>query len=356
MHRLELRNVIKRFGKVIAVNNANFFVNDNEFVSLLGPSGCGKTTTLRLIAGLERPNDGELLINGKLVNSLSPSERDIAMVFQSYALYPHMNVYKNMAIPLEIRKMPKDEIKSRVTRIAQMLSIDSLLNRKPRELSGGQRQRVALGRALVREPNLFLLDEPLANLDAILRHKMRGELKALFHHINGTTIYVTHDQEEALAMSDKVIVMNHGVIQQVGAPEEIYKHPVNEFVAIFVGTPQINIFEIKNSAALNKVLPQEKLSMLDRLLHKGKVEIGIRPENVSLGSGPISGKVILTEPMGANILVSVQVQMDSTSIVVKSLIPNTVRVSEEDNVNLSFKEPEMLFFLDERCVDLEDQH
>ncbi|RKX52989.1 MAG: glycerol-3-phosphate ABC transporter ATP-binding protein, partial [Thermotoga sp.] len=193
MHRLELRNVIKRFGKVIAVNNANFFVNDNEFVSLLGPSGCGKTTTLRLIAGLERPNDGELLINGKLVNSLSPSERDIAMVFQSYALYPHMNVYKNMAIPLEIRKMPKDEIKSRVTRIAQMLSIDSLLNRKPRELSGGQRQRVALGRALVREPNLFLLDEPLANLDAILRHKMRGELKALFHHINGTTIYVTHD-------------------------------------------------------------------------------------------------------------------------------------------------------------------
>jgi len=335
----------------MAVNSANFFVDDGEFVSLLGPSGSGKTTTLRLIAGLERADEGEILINGKIVNALSPSERNIAMVFQSYALYPHMNVYKNIATPLEIRKVPKNKIKQRVIRIAEMLGISNLLDRKPRELSGGQRQRVALGRALIREPNLFLLDEPLANLDAILRHRMRGELKSLFHHVHGTTIYVTHDQEEAMAMSDKVIVMNYGIIQQIGDPEEIYKRPVNKFVALFVGTPQINIFEVKNAKSMNKILSSQKLNTLEKLLHEGKVEIGIRPENITLENGHIPGKIILTEPLGASILVSVEILSDSEKIVIKSLVPNTMKVSEGDDVKLSLEESETLLFLNEKCVE-----
>ncbi len=354
MHRLEFKDVYKRFGeKVIAVNNANFFVDEGEFVTLLGPSGCGKTTTLRLIAGLERTSEGEILINDKVVNALSPSERDVAMVFQSYALYPHMNVFQNIAIPLQIRKMAKKDIQMRVESIAQMLGITNLLDRKPRELSGGQRQRVAIGRALVREPNLFLLDEPLANLDAILRHRMRGELKALFHNVHGTTIYVTHDQEEALAMSDKIVVMNYGVIQQIGAPEEVYKRPVNKFVAVFVGNPQINIIEVGNIASLSKLISSQKMMTLEKLSHEGKVEIGIRPENITLSEkGNVKGKVFLIEPMGANLLVSVEISLNSEKIRVKLFIPNTFNISEGEEVPLSFKEEEMLFFLNERRVDI----
>ncbi len=348
--------MVKRFGKsVIAVNKANFFVDDDEFVSLLGPSGCGKTTTLRLIAGLERADEGEILIRNKVVNALSPSERDVAMVFQSYALYPHMNVFRNIAIPLEIRKMPKSEIKERVESIAEMLGISELLNRKPRELSGGQRQRVAIGRALVRQPNLFLLDEPLANLDAILRHRMRGELKALFHHINGTTVYVTHDQEEAVAMSDRIIVMNSGVIQQIGAPEEVYKRPVNKFVALFVGTPQMNIFEVKDIKSMKSVLSSQKLSAVEKLMHEGRVEIGIRPENILFGKGPLSGEVSLIEPMGANLLVSVKLLLDSDTINVKLFVSNTMEVREGEILKLSFKESEILFFLNEKRVEIESQ-
>ncbi len=354
MHRLEFKKVYKRFGeKVIAVNNANFFVDEGEFVTLLGPSGCGKTTTLRLIAGLDRTSEGEILINDKIINALSPSERDIAMVFQSYALYPHMNVFENIAIPLQVRKMSKSDVKTRVGSIAQMLGISTLLDRKPRELSGGQRQRVAIGRALVREPNLFLLDEPLANLDAILRHRMRGELKALFHSVDGTTIYVTHDQEEALAMSDKIVVMNYGVIQQIGAPEEIYKRPVNKFVAVFVGNPQINIIEAKNAEDMSKLFSSSKVNALEKLTHDGKVEIGIRPENIVLGKGNIFGKVTLIEPMGANLLVSVETALNSEKIKVKLFISNTVKISEGDDVNFSIKESELLFFLNEKRVDVE---
>ncbi len=354
MHRLEFRNVYKRFGeKVIAVNNANFFVDEGEFVTLLGPSGCGKTTTLRLIAGLERTSEGKILINDKIVNALSPSERDVAMVFQSYALYPHMNVFQNIAIPLQVRKMSKNDIKMKVESIAQMLGIANLLDRKPRELSGGQRQRVAIGRALVREPNLFLLDEPLANLDAILRHRMRGELKALFHSVHGTTIYVTHDQEEALAMSDKIVVMNYGIIQQIGAPEEIYKRPVNKFVAVFVGNPQINMLEVENLRSMSKLLSSSKMNKLEELSHEGKVEIGIRPENILLSQeGKIKGKVVLIEPMGANLLVSVEIPLDSEKVKVKLFISNTVKIAEGDEVNLSIKEEEMLFFLNEKRVDV----
>ncbi len=353
VHRLEFRNVYKRFGdKVVAVNDANFFVDEGEFVTLLGPSGCGKTTTLRLIAGLERTSEGEILINGKIVNALSPSQRDVAMVFQSYALYPHMNVFQNIAIPLQVRKMPKDEIRRKVESIAQMLGISNLLGRKPRELSGGQRQRVAIGRALVREPNLFLLDEPLANLDAILRHRMRGELKALFHSVHGTTIYVTHDQEEALAMSDKIVVMNYGVIQQIGAPEEIYKRPVNKFVAMFVGNPQINILSVESVESVKKLVSPSKLSALEKLTHEGKVEVGIRPENITLGQGNITGKIVLIEPMGANLLVSVEMNLDSFKSRVKLFISNTIKVSVGEEIKLAFNESEMLFFLNEKRVDV----
>ena len=353
MHRLELRNVSKYFGKVIAVNNVSFFVDEGQFLTLLGPSGCGKTTTLRLIAGLERADAGEILINGEIVNARSPSERDIAMVFQSYALYPHMTVYKNIAIPLEIRRMPKDKIKQRVMAIAQMLGISDLLDRKPRELSGGQRQRTAIGRAIVREPNLFLLDEPLANLDAILRHRMRGELKTLFHHIHGTTVYVTHDQEEALAMSDSIIIINQGVIQQIGTPQGTYKHPANKFVANFVGTPQINIFKIKDFQALSSILSPQKISALEDLSLKGNVEVGIRPENVVLGEGPLSGTVTLIEPLGANLLVSISANIGPDEILIKSFIPNVVKVLEGDNVNFTLKESQLLFFLNGERVDVQ---
>ncbi len=353
VHRLEFKNVYKRFGdKVIAVKDANFFVDEGEFVTLLGPSGCGKTTTLRLIAGLERTSEGEILINGKVVNALSPSERDVAMVFQSYALYPHMNVFQNIAIPLQVRKMPKDDIRRKVESIAQMLGISNLLDRKPRELSGGQRQRVAIGRALVRDPNLFLLDEPLANLDAILRHRMRGELKALFHSVHGTTVYVTHDQEEALAMSDKIVVMNYGVIQQIGAPEEIYKKPVNKFVAVFVGNPQINILPMEDVKMMKDVVSSSKLAALEKLSHEGKVEIGIRPENITLGEGNLRGKIVLIEPMGANLLVSVEVNLNSHKSRVKLFLSHTVKVSLGEEVNISFNESEMLFFVNEERVDI----
>ena len=354
MHRLELKNVSKYFGKkVIAVNNISFSVDEGQFVTLLGPSGCGKTTTLRLIAGLERADAGKILINGEMVNALSPSERDIAMVFQSYALYPHMTVYKNIAIPLEIRRMPKGEIKQRVMTIAQMLGISDLLDRKPRELSGGQRQRPAIGRAIVREPNLFLLDEPLANLDAILRHRMRGELKTLFHHIHGTTVYVTHDQEEALAMSDSIIIINQGSIQQIGDPQKTYKYPANKFVANFVGTPQINIFKIEDFQSLSSVLSPQKISALEDLSLKGDVEVGIRPENIVLGEGSLSGKVTLIEPLGANLLVSISASIGSEEILIKSFIANTVKLLEGDDVNFSFKESQMLFFLNGERIDLQ---
>ena len=353
MHKLEFKNVYKRFGeKVVAVNNASFFADEGEFVTLLGPSGCGKTTTLRLIAGLERTSEGDILINGKTVNALSPSERNVAMVFQSYALYPHMNVFQNIAIPLQVKKIPKNDIKVRVESIAQMLGISNLLDRKPRELSGGQRQRVAIGRALVRDPNLFLLDEPLANLDAILRHRMRGELKTLFRSVHGTTIYVTHDQEEALAMSDKIVVMNYGVIQQIGTPEEVYKRPVNKFVAVFIGNPQINILEIKDIKEMSKLLHLSRLNKIEKLFHEGKVEVGIRPENILLGDGNITGKVVLIEPMGANLLVSVEITLSSQKVRVKLFISNTVKISEGEEVKLSFKESEMLFFLNEKRVEI----
>lgn len=246
MAGVKLVNVWKQFGEVTAVKNMNLDIKDGEFMILLGPSGCGKTTTLRMISGLEEPTKGQIYIGDKLVADpekgvfVPPKDRDIAMVFQSYALYPHMTVYDNIAFPLKLRKVPKQEIDQRVREVAEMLGLTELLKRKPRELSGGQRQRVALGRAIVRKPQVFLMDEPLSNLDAKLRVKMRAELKKLQRQLGVTTIYVTHDQVEAMTMGDRIAVINAGELQQVGSPDEVYDKPANTFVAGFIGSPPMN--------------------------------------------------------------------------------------------------------------------
>ena len=267
MASVTLQNVTKRFGNVIAVNQANLEIRDKEFIVLVGPSGCGKSTTLRMVAGLEEITEGNIYIGDTLVNDVPPKDRDIAMVFQNYALYPHMDVYNNMAFGLKLRKFPKAEIDKRVKEAARMLGIENLLDRKPKALSGGQRQRVAVGRAIVREPKVFLMDEPLSNLDAKLRVQMRAELSKLHARLQTTAIYVTHDQVEAMTMGDRIVVMKDGVIQQVGAPLEIYDHPVNMFVAGFIGTPPMNF--------LNVVLRREGD---DYIVDGGSFKLTIDPE------------------------------------------------------------------------------
>src|SRR5690554_5825222 len=239
-----LKGVTKRFGNVVAVDNIDLEIKDKEFIVLVGPSGCGKSTTLRMVAGLEEITEGDIYIGENIVNDVAPKDRDIAMVFQNYALYPHMDVYNNMAFGLKLRKFPKAEIDKRVNEAARVLGIENLLKRKPKELSGGQRQRVALGRAIVREPKVFLMDEPLSNLDAKLRVQMRAELAKLHDRLQTTIIYVTHDQTEAMTMGDRIVVMKDGLIQQVGAPLEIYNNPNNVFVAGFIGSPAMNFMEV----------------------------------------------------------------------------------------------------------------
>ena len=243
MGKVVLENVTKKFGNVIAVNNANLEIRDKEFLILVGPSGCGKSTTLRMVAGLEDISSGNIYIDDKIVNDVPPKDRDIAMVFQNYALYPHMDVFNNMAFGLKLRKFPKLEIERRVKEAAKLLGIENLMERKPKELSGGQKQRVAVGRAIVREPKVFLMDEPLSNLDAKLRVQMRSELTKLHNRLQTTMIYVTHDQTEAMTMGDRIVVMKDGFILQVGAPLEIYNHPDSVFVATFIGSPAMNVVE-----------------------------------------------------------------------------------------------------------------
>lgn len=236
-----LENVVKRFGKVEVVHGVNLEFRDNEFIVLVGPSGCGKSTILRMIAGLEKITEGEIFIDGDLINDVAPKDRGIAMVFQNYALYPHMNVFNNMSFGLKLSKKPKEEIQRRVNEVAEILELDALLQRKPHELSGGQRQRVAMGRAMVRKPSIFLFDEPLSNLDAKLRTQMRIEIKLLHRKVRSSIIYVTHDQIEAMTLADRIVVMNNGYIEQVGAPIELFQKPANTFVAGFIGSPPMNL-------------------------------------------------------------------------------------------------------------------
>jgi len=317
-----LQHVTKRFGNVVAVNDATIEVRDREFMVLVGPSGCGKSTTLRMVAGLEDVTEGNIYIGETLVNDIPPKDRDIAMVFQNYALYPHMDVYNNMAFGLKLRKVPKAEIDRRVKEGARMLGIENLLDRKPKALSGGQRQRVAVGRAIVREPKVFLMDEPLSNLDAKLRVQMRAELSKLHARLQTTAIYVTHDQTEAMTMGDRICVLKDGVIQQVGAPLDIYNQPVNMFVAGFIGSPPMNFIEgvlkrsgedyIFDTGAFKLTMDRKRVSELRNLpaYVDKEVVFGIRPEDISdakLSPGTEGNTVVatvdVTEPMGAEIVI-----------------------------------------------------
>ena len=292
MASVTLKHIYKIYqGGVTAVSDFCLDIEDKEFIVLVGPSGCGKSTTLRMVAGLEEISDGELFIGDKLVNDVAPKDRDIAMVFQNYALYPHMTVYDNMAFGLKLRKTPKDEIKRRVEEAARIVGIEFLLNRKPKALSGGQRQRVALGRAIVREPKVFLMDEPLSNLDAKLRVQMRTEITKLHQKLQTTFIYVTHDQTEAMTMGSRIVIMKDGFIQQVDTPQNNYDYPTNKFVAGFIGSPQMNFFDVKLEKADGKVyacfgdnkilVPAEKIAKFKDESYIGKeVIMGIRPENM----------------------------------------------------------------------------
>jgi len=310
--------VTKKFGQVIAVDNLTLAAEDGEFLVLVGPSGCGKTTALRLVAGLEEPTAGLIWIGDRVVNDLPPRDRDVAMVFQSYALYPHMSVYDNMAFGLKLRGVPKAEIDRRVKQVAEILGIADLLDRKPRQLSGGQRQRVALGRAIVREPKVFLMDEPLSNLDAKLRVQTRAELKKLHQALKTTTIYVTHDQVEAMTMGTRIAVMNRGVLQQVDTPQNVYEHPANIFVAGFIGSPAMNFFKgrlLSRDSKLYVDLADFEVELADRLgkalLGRGvgpEVVLGVRPEHIRLAGRAGAGircRVEVVEPLGSETLVHV---------------------------------------------------
>jgi multiple sugar transport system ATP-binding protein len=286
-----------------AVRDVSLEIADGEFVVLVGPSGCGKSTTLRMVAGLEEATGGEIYIGDRLVNDVQPGNRDIAMVFQNYALYPHMSVYQNMAFGLKMRRTPKAEIEKRVREAAEILSIESMLNRRPRELSGGQRQRVALGRAIVREPKVFLFDEPLSNLDAKLRVQMRAEIARLHARLKTTIIYVTHDQVEAMTLGDRIVLMNHGVIQQVDAPMEIYRRPANRFVASFIGSPAMNFIPgtIRSGAFQFEANGHGAAAVVETSASDGPAVLGIRPEDMVIASGgPTLGTVTLdvVEHMG----------------------------------------------------------
>ena len=283
MALIELNNIEKSFGTNKVINKFNIKINDGEFVVLVGPSGCGKSTLLRMISGLESVDKGEIHLDNKIINNLIPSKRGIAMVFQSYALYPHMNVYENMSFGLKIEKRPKEEINSKVMQAAKILKIEELLERKPKQLSGGQRQRVAIGRAITRNPKIFLFDEPLSNLDAALRAEMRVEISKLHNQIKTNMIYVTHDQVEAMTLADRIVILNQGNIEQVGTPEEIYNDPANIFVAQFIGTPKMNILEVseQNIISENTIKILENNIQFDQLkLNKSKHFVGIRPEHL----------------------------------------------------------------------------
>ncbi len=333
MANVKLVEVTKRFGDVVAVERISFEVNDGEFFALLGPSGCGKTTTLRIIAGLETPDEGEVYIDGVLVNDIHSKDRNVAMVFQNYALYPHMTVYENIAFPLLVRKrelkLSKDEITKRVKDVAKLLQIEELLDRYPRQLSGGQQQRVALARALVRKPKVWLLDEPLSNLDAKLRHTMRAELRKLQKDLGITAIYVTHDQIEALSMADRVAVLNKGRILQIGTPSELYSKPKDVFVATFIGSPAMNLipceFREENGVIrgpnFSKKLDKELSEMLSENLTSNECILGIRPEHAKVSKARVSdesipAKVLISETLGSEQVVLLSI--DGTEMQLKA--------------------------------------
>lgn len=342
---------------VLAVEDFNLTVHDQEFIVLVGPSGCGKSTTMRMVAGLEDITSGDVLIDGKRVNDVAPKDRDIAMVFQSYALYPNMTVYENMAFTLELKKVPKDEIDRKVRSAAEILGITEYLDRKPKALSGGQRQRVAIGRAIVRDPKVFLMDEPLSNLDAKLRNQMRAEIIKLREKIDTTFIYVTHDQVEAMTLGDRIVIMRDGFIQQIGTPQEVFNHPANLFVAGFIGTPQMNFFDATLSKKGDKYvatvqgkdfeLPADKQEALKKM-DKVPVDIiaGVRPVHIHLSQDGIDAMVDVSELMGSELHLHVNSNGKDVVIVVPTTDIDLDAVhGSHKPVKYSFK-PELMHFFD----------
>ena len=305
MAEIRLKNVSKRWGSFVGVDNFNLDIADKEFLVLLGPSGCGKTTTMRMIAGLEDCTEGDIYIGDQRVNDLEPKDRDVAMVFQSYGLYPNMNVYENIRFPLKVRKVPASEHDTRVMRASGMVELDDFLHRKPAELSGGQRQRVALARAIVREPTVFLMDEPLSNLDAKLRVSTRAQIKNLQHELSTTTIYVTHDQIEAMTLADRVVVMNAGLVQQVGTPTDIYDYPANTFVAGFIGSPAMNLIEGEMKGG---VFSAQDVSISGFDAPDGRLTLGYRAEDAGLSKTPaeINADIYTLELLGDATMLTVR--------------------------------------------------
>ena len=331
---------------VVAVQEFNLEIADKEFVVLVGPSGCGKSTTLRMIAGLEEITAGELWIGDKLMNNVEPKDRDIAMVFQNYALYPHMTVYENMAFSLKLKKTPKDVIDRKVREAAEILDITEYLDRKPKALSGGQRQRVAIGRAIVRDPSVFLMDEPLSNLDAKLRNQMRAEIIKLRQRIDTTFVYVTHDQTEAMTLGDRIVIMRDGFIQQIGTPQEVFDHPANLFVAGFIGTPQMNLFDArltKNGdkyavevGGISVELSEDKQTRLNaKNVAPQEVTLGVRPDHMMLCESGIKGTVDVSELMGPSIHLHVTAEGKDVILIVPAN-GDTARFPMGSGVNLTF--------------------
>jgi len=307
MATVTFRKIEKAYGKVKVIHGIGFDIADGEFVVLVGPSGCGKSTLLRMLAGLEEITGGEILIDGKVVNDLESKDRDIAMVFQSYALYPHMTVGENMAFSLKLRNADRKLTDERVDKAARILNLDTLLGRYPRELSGGQRQRVAMGRAIVRDPKVFLFDEPLSNLDAKLRVAMRAEIKALHQRLKTTTVYVTHDQIEAMTMADRIVVMHDGIIEQIGTPLELFDRPRNLFVAQFIGSPSMNVVEGRYSQGVVEALGMRWPALIVAASDGQTVHYGIRPTDLRLQASGIAARVVVVEPTGAETELLVQV-------------------------------------------------
>ena len=352
--KVKLENLSKRWGDVVGADGISLEINDAEFVAFLGPSGCGKTTTLLMVAGIYKPTEGTIDFDGQIVNEVPPKDRGIGMVFQSYALYPHMSVYGNISYPLKIQKLNQSEIKERVQGVADMMGIGGLLDRKPAQLSGGQQQRVSLGRALVKQPQLLLFDEPLSNLDARLRLTMRGELKRLQMDMGITSIYVTHDQVEAMTMADRIAVMSAGVLQAFDKPDDLYDRPKTLFVAGFVGNPPMNFMDVEvtrangdfraQSAAIDLIVPTDRGE--PAAATGGSVILGLRPEDITLASGSAgggktaAGEVMAVEPLGREDLVVAQVGTAE----VRLLVDNAMGVRIGDTVNLEFNMEKVQFF------------
>ena len=347
MVRIGLDGISKYFGRVKAVDNLTVSINDSEFIALLGPSGCGKTTTLLIVAGIYKPTKGRVYFDEEDITDLPPKDRNIGMVFQSYALYPHMNVYNNIAFPLKLKKMPENEISKRVKEVARMLKIEELLERKPAQLSGGQQQRVALARALVKRPQVLLLDEPLSNLDALLRVYMRAEIKRLQNELGITTIYVTHDQVEALSMAHRIVVLNKGKVQQIGTPDEIYNSPRNTFVAGFIGTPPMNMLpcsltEHEEGGILIKCegvrlsLGEDLGSAIRSKTTSNEVLLGVRPEDIALAKNSeeahAEGTIIVKEPLGRDVILTVGLGESSIKVILSPQEASTL----DEKVKLRF--------------------